>query len=55
MILACMAAYLGYNFHMFVLKLLPLEMQYMGTYQGVSTCPGHYVICVWVQLGHRSC
>ena len=39
-----MGAYLGYYFHTFVWKLLslPLEIQYMGAYLGVGTCPGHY-------------
>ena len=30
--------YPGYNFHTFVQKLL----SYMGVYQGVGGCPGHY-------------
>ena len=42
--MACMGAYLGCKFHMFVWKLqqVPLEIRYMGVYLGVDTCPGHY-------------
>ena len=39
-----MGAYLGYNFHTFAWKLLPLSLEiwYMGAYPGVGACQRYY-------------
>ena len=51
-ILARMGTYLGYNFHTFAWKLLPLplEIRYMGAYPGVDAFPGYYSIIYFALL-----
>ena len=52
-ILARMGAYLGYNFHTFVWKLLlyPLKFgSYMGAHPGVGACPGYYAMYMYMIL-----